>query len=72
MAAAVAKLCDVHELIYLAGKMPRAEPGANDARARRHVGFAIAAQSSDRRLARDHHAHLLGAVAGGGRRADWS
>ena len=53
MAAAVAKLCDVHELILLARKISSARPG----RARQlglpgHAVVAPAAQSSDRRPAR--------------------
>ena len=70
MAAAVAKICDVHELIAIARKI------RHPTRARTTLGlpgtafFALAAQSSDRRSARHHAVGLLGAFPGSGRCVD--
>ena len=70
MAAAVAKLCDVHELVFVARKMPRTSRARTTLGGPRHAVVAVAAQPSDRRSARHDAVGLLGPVAGRRRRAD--
>ncbi len=66
MAAAVAKICDVHELIAIARKIRHPTRAAHDAGAARPAFFPLAAQSSDRRSARHHAVGLLGTFPGSG------
>ena len=69
MAAAIAKLCDVHELVFAAEETEALRQGAHAPRRSRHAVVAAAAQSSDRRSRGDDAADLLGPVDGLGRRA---
>ena len=63
MAAAVAKLCDVHELILIAAQDRAPTQARTTLGAPRHAVLAAAAEPSDRRPARHHAARLLGPVA---------